>query len=330
MYLLYSSLLAISFLISIPYWAFQMLRHCKYGSGLGERLGRVASRLKVQQLGSAIWVHAVSVGEVQAVSELVSGLQWRFPQHRVVISTTTATGQKLARSRFGESNVFYFPLDFAFAIRPYLRLVHPELIVIAETEFWPNFLRLAKASGAAIAVVNARISDRSWRGYHRFEKIAELLQHLGIRFWRRSLWNGDPVYGGVFLLDTIGELASTYALADVAFVGGSLVPKGGHNIIEHAQHGVAIIVGNHTENFRDMVELFRSRDAVRVAGPAEFPLLLMDLLSNDAERQALGQRAAETLRSQMGATQRTLAALEGLLQSPRERAEMSRAGHGIV
>ncbi len=164
----------------------------------------------------------------------------------------------------------------------------------------------------------------------RFEKIAELLQHLGIRFWRRSLWNGDPVYGGVFLLDTIGELASTYALADVAFVGGSLVPKGGHNIIEPAQHGVAIIVGNHTENFRDMVELFRSRDAVRVAGPAEFPLLLMDLLSNDAERQALGQRAAETLRSQMGATQRTLAALEGLLQPPRERPEMSRAGRGIV
>src|SRR6266566_3417023 len=164
----------------------------------------------------------------------------------------------------------------------------------------------------------------------RFEKIAELLQHLGIRFWRRSLWNGDPVYGGVFLLDTIGELASTYALADVAFVGGSLVPEGGHNIIEPAQHGVAIIVGNHTENFRDMVELFRSRDAVRVAGPAEFPLLLMDLLSNDAERQALGQRAAETLRSQMGATQRTLAALEGLLQPPRERPEMSRAGRGIV
>ncbi len=96
----------------------------------------------------------------------------------------------------------------------------------------------------------------------------------------------------------------------MAFVGGSLVPKGGHNIIEPAQHGVAIIVGNHTENFRDMVELFRSRDAVRVAGPAEFP--------------------PETLRSQMGATQRTLAALEGLLQPPRERPEMSRAGRGIV
>src|SRR6059036_268862 len=170
MYLLYSSLLAIGFLISIPYWAFQMLRHGKYGSGLGERLGRVASRLKVQQLGSAIWLHAVSVGEVQAVTELVSGLRQKFPQHRVVISTTTATGQKLARSRFGENNVFYFPLDFAFAIRPYLRLLRPELIVIAETEFWPNFLRLAKEAGARIAVVNARISDRSFPGYRRLRR----------------------------------------------------------------------------------------------------------------------------------------------------------------
>src|SRR2546429_7091656 len=86
MYLLYSSLLAIGFLISIPYWAFQMLRHGKYGSGLGERLGRVASRLMIQQSASVIWVHAVSVGEVQAVTELISGLRQKFSQHRVVIS----------------------------------------------------------------------------------------------------------------------------------------------------------------------------------------------------------------------------------------------------
>src|SRR2546430_4442569 len=109
MYLLYSSLLAIGFLISIPYWAFQMLRHGKYGSGLGERLGRVASRLKVQQLGSAIWLHAVSVGEVQAGTELVSGPRPKIPPPRVGISTTTATCQKLARSRFRRNNVLYFP-----------------------------------------------------------------------------------------------------------------------------------------------------------------------------------------------------------------------------
>lgn len=434
MYLLYSSLLAISLLITIPYWIFQMLRHGKYGAGLRERLGRVASRLQGQQPTSAIWVHAVSVGEVVAVSELVAGLRRQFPQHRVVVSTTTATGQELARARFGENNVFYFPLDFAFAIRPYLRLLRPELIVIAETEFWPNFLHMAHASHTRVAVVNARISDRSWPGYRRsrfllrrtlqnvdlflaqteedacrlaqvgapaarvqvsgnlkfdvapaspppivatlrsaiqqssagpiivcgstmeeeepillrafenvlasypkavmvlaprhperFEKVADLLQHLGIRFWRRSLWNGDAVHGGVLLLDSIGELASIYSLADVAFVGGSLVPKGGHNIIEPAQHGAAIIVGNHTENFRDIVGLFQNRDAVRVTGPAEFPLVLMELLSHDAERRALGHRAAETLRSQMGATQKTMDALEALLQPSRVGVETSRA-----
>jgi 3-deoxy-D-manno-octulosonic-acid transferase len=151
----------------------------------------------------------------------------------------------------------------------------------------------------------------------RFGEVAQLLEHLGIRFWRRSLWSGDAIAGGVFLVDTIGELASLYALADVAFVGGSLVPRGGHNIIEPAQHGVAIMVGNHTENFRDIVSLFQSKDAIRVVGAAEFPLVLMDLLSNEADRIALGRRGAETLRSQMGATEKTLRALEQLLDAAR-------------
>ena len=322
-------------------------------------------------------MHAVSVGEVLAVAGLVEELRRRFPQHRIFISTTTDTGQALARQRFGEANVFYFPMDFAFAIRPYLRALRPQLVVIAETEFWPNFIRLAHATGARIAVVNARISDRSWPRYRRFrgllrrllanvdlflaqtpedaarlrdigarpecvhvsgnlkfdipapappaivesvrtsiaasaagpvmvcgstvdgeepllaESFRELagaasaggddycaaasgalsrawlrcLEHMSIRFWRRSEWKGETLAGGVFLLDTIGELAALYALADVAFVGGSLVPHGGHNIIEPAQHGVATVVGNHTENFRDIVSLFQSRDAVRIVGP---------------------------------------------------------------
>ncbi len=121
------------------------------------------------------------------------------------------------------------------------------------------------------------------------------------------------------LVDTIGELASLYALADVAFVGGSLVPRGGHNIIEPAQYGVPIMVGNHTENFRDIISLFQSHDAVRIVGPAEFPLVLMDLLANEAERIALGRRGAETLRSQMGATEKTLRALEQLLEAKPDR-----------
>jgi 3-deoxy-D-manno-octulosonic-acid transferase len=422
MYVLYSTLLGAALILSLPYWIYQMLRHGKYGLGFFQRLGRVPLHLSRTDQPT-IWIHAVSVGEVLAVSGLIYQLRVRLPGYRIVVSTTTDTGQKLARDRFGAKNVFYFPIDLGFAIRPYLDALRPQLIVIAETEFWPNFLRLAKSAGARIVVVNARISDRSWRGYRRlhwwlpkviqnvdlflaqtqddsrrlidigapgsrvavtgnlkfdlqltqpppvmanlrdsfratgaapilvfgstaddeeermllqafqsilashphatmilaprhperFAAVAALLESLGIHFLRRSLWGGEPLAGGVLLLDTIGELSAIYGLADVAFVGGSLVPKGGHNIIEPARHGVAIVVGNHTENFRDIIGLFQSRDALRVVGPAELPLVLMELISNEAERRALGQRASETLRSQSGASEKTVAALENLL-----------------
>jgi 3-deoxy-D-manno-octulosonic-acid transferase len=423
MYLAYSALLALGLLLSLPYWLWQALRHGKYRAGLWQRLGRVPARLGGEASLPAIWVHAVSVGEVLAVSRLVTELRRCFPEHRVVISTTTDTGQQLACTRFGEDSVFYFPLDFEFAVRPYLKSLQPKMVVLAETEFWPNFLRLARAGGARIAVVNARISDRSLPGYRRwrrilaqvlrpvdlflaqtdqdrerladigacadriqvtgnmkfdvplpepppiveslraafqqagakpvlvcgstvegeetlllkafenvlashprammilaprrperFGEVAQLLESLGIRFWRRSLWPGGPLSGGVLLLDSIGELASLYGLGDLAFVGGSLVPRGGHNIVEPAQHGVPIVVGSHTENFRDIVRFFQSRDAVRVVEAAELPLVFMELASNPAERQALGSRAARAVRAQMGATQRTLEALEQLLR----------------
>ncbi len=428
MYMLYSALLAAGLLLSFPYWLVQNLRHGKYRTGVGERLGRIPRRLQSNRPRPVVWVHAVSVGEVLAVSGLVSELKAGLPEHRIVVSTTTDTGQKLARSRFGDQDVFYVPLDFGFAIRPYLKLLRPELMVVAETEFWPNFLRLAHQGGAKIAVVNARISDRSLRGYlrfrmllsrvlhyvdlflaqteedaqrlqqvgapvariqvsgnlkfdvavppspaivtsarkvfyeagtgpvlvcgstvegeeplllrafenvlashpravmilaprhpERFAEVADLLRQLGIRYWRRSLWSGEPMVGGVLLLDTIGELSALYAVADIAFVGGSLVPRGGHNIIEPAQHGVAIVVGNHTENFRDIVGLFQSRGAVRVVGPAELPLVFMELIANPEERATLGRRAIETLASQKGATQRTTDALVNLLAGTQDR-----------
>jgi 3-deoxy-D-manno-octulosonic-acid transferase len=423
---LYSAALGVAILVSLPYWLLQMARHGKYRKGLAERLGRVPSRLELPgEHEPVIWVHAVSVGEVLAVAGLVEELRHRSRQHRIFVSTTTDSGQALARKRFGESNVFYFPMDFAFAIHPYLKALRPQLVVIAETEFWPNFIRLAYGSGAQIAVVNARISDRSWPSYRRFRgllrrllahvdlflaqtpqdaarlqdigaspervrvtgnlkfdipapappaivetmrksfaaaaagpvlvcgstvegeeplllkafenllvqhpraamilaprhperfpAVAALLEQMSIRFCRRSEWNGEPLAGGVLLLDTIGELAALFALADVAFVGGSLVPRGGHNIIEPARYGVATVVGNHTENFRDIVGLFQSRDAVRIVGPAELPLVFIELLANDVERRALGQRAAETMRSQVGATMRTADELLELLARP--------------
>ena len=420
---LYSVALGVGMVASLPYWLLQIARHGKYRKGLGERLGRVPSRLRLPvECEPAIWIHAVSVGEVLAVTGLVEELHWRLPRHRIYVSTTTDTGQALARKRLGEDRVFYFPMDFAFAIRPYLRALRPQLVVIAETEFWPNFIRLTRAGGARIAVVNARISDRSWPSYRRFRgllrrvlahvdlllaqtqedatrledigaaadhvqitgnlkfdipvpvppaivenlhksimassagpvlvcgstvegeeslllkafedllvqhpravmilaprhperfpAVVALLDQMSIRFCRRSLWNGEALEGIVFLLDTIGELAAVYALADIAFVGGSLVPRGGHNIIEPAQHGVATVVGNHTENFRDIVSLFQSRDAVRIVGPAELPLVFLELLANETERRRLGKRAAETMQSQIGATTRTATALNELI-----------------
>ena len=427
MYFLYSALLALALILSLPYWLFQMARRGKYRQGFKQRMGKCPPHLAIPSSRPTIWVHAVSVGEVLAVSGLVSELRRHWPDWRIVISTTTDTGQNLARERFGGEAVFYFPLDLGFAIHPYLQAVHPQLVVIAETEFWPNFLRLARKSGARVAVVNARISDRSLPGYHRlrfwlprilenvdlflaqteedrkrlmaigahegrvevsgnlkfdisppsppevvaslresfresgtgpilvcgstvdeeeermllqafqnllpthpralmilaprhperFAFVAGLLESLGIHFWKRSLWSGEPMVGGVLLLDSIGELAAIYALADVAFVGGSLVPKGGHNIIEPARHGVAIVVGNFTDNFRDVIWLFQSHQAVRQVGPAELPLVFMELIVDHTARTKLGQNALETLRSQTGATEKTLTALERLLPEPK-------------
>lgn len=425
MYALYSALLALLLVVTLPYWLLQMLRHGKYRAGLRQRFGAVPSRLLGGDQRPTIWVHAVSVGEVAASVVVVEALRQEFPSHRVLVSTTTSTGQKLAAKKFGAENVFYFPLDFTFALKPYLDALRPELCVIAETEFWPNFLRLAKAGGAHIAVINCRISDRSLPGYkrlrfwlpkvlanvdlflaqtdedsrrlvaigadaakvrvvgnlkfdvappllpkiaaslraaldetgagpvlvcgstledeertllsafhnilatypkavlvlaprhpERFSEVAALVEQLGFRMWRRSLWSGQELAGTVFLLDSIGELAALYSLATIAFVGGSLVPRGGHNILEPAMYGVPIVTGNHYENFRDIVNYFISRQAVRVVGLAELPLVFMELIANDEERALLGRNALAALESQRGATEKTVHALVELMGSP--------------
>jgi 3-deoxy-D-manno-octulosonic-acid transferase len=147
----------------------------------------------------------------------------------------------------------------------------------------------------------------------RFSVVAALLEQMPIRFYRRSEWQEQNLAGGILLLDSIGDLAALYSLADIAFVGGSLVPGGGHNIIEPAHYGVAIVVGRHTENFRDIVNLFQNRDAIRTVDSTDLSTMFLLLLANDEERKALGRRAAETLRSQMGATARTAEAIQELL-----------------
>src|SRR5579864_830008 len=422
MYFAYGILLGIWFLLTSPFWWWQRLRHGKH-QGARERLGRVPERLRASG-ENVIWVHAVSVGEVLAVTPVVEELHRHHPKFRVVVSTVTDTGQKLAQQRFGEENVFHFPLDFAFAVRSYVAALQPALVVVAETEFWPNFLRVAKGSGARIAVINARISDRSFPGYRRvrgllrrvlgnvdlflaqtaadrkrliaigaaeervriggnlkceltskaapalvgrlrsalnvgkagpllvcgstveteeaivvsafeevlrrydnavmvlaprhperFADVVKVLETSGVKFWRRSKWTDEKLCGGIFLLDSIGELASIYGLADVAFVGGSLVPRGGHNILEPASAGVATLVGPHTENFRDIVNLFRQANAVRVVTADALAPTFLELLAGDSIRTQLGRAAAEVLKANVGAKQATLAALEPLIQA---------------
>jgi 3-deoxy-D-manno-octulosonic-acid transferase len=149
----------------------------------------------------------------------------------------------------------------------------------------------------------------------RFDAVAELIAASGLRFWRRSQLTGnESLNGGVILLDSIGELAALYSLASIAFVGGSLVPQGGHNILEPAQFGVPTLVGPHTENFRDVISLFARADAVRIVNADHFTNELVRLLEDVPARQELGRRAADVVQQHGGATERTIAALGALLE----------------
>jgi 3-deoxy-D-manno-octulosonic-acid transferase len=426
-YVIYNLLLAVALLASAPYWFVRLLRQGKYRKGVGNRLGMVPPHLR--SLAAAgkpvIWLHAVSVGEILAIAGLIQEMRKRFAGYAIAVSTTTGSGHKLACDRFGPENVFFFPLDLSFAVNRYMRLLRPKLVVIAETEFWPNFLHAARRSGASVAVVNARISDRSYPRYRRFafllrtvlrnvdrflaqseedvrrladigaeesrvqvagnlkfdaaapatkpeieqllsrlnetsagpivvlgstvegeeqmliaalrailgrhpralvilaprhkerfDAVAGLLSDYAIPFTRRSYpeWPRNVAAGSILLLDTIGELASIYALAYVAFVGGSLAPRGGHNILEPAGFGVPIIVGPHTENFRDIVQKFTDGGGVLVVRDQnELQSALLRLLADPVERKQLGERAREILKANQGATERTLAELEKLL-----------------
>jgi 3-deoxy-D-manno-octulosonic-acid transferase len=418
----YNVALVVALVVSAPWWLFRMATTHKYREGLAARLGRVPKALRKQAAERpVVWLHAVSVGEVLAVSRLVSELDRALPDVQVLISTTTRTGQTLARERFGAHRVFYCPLDLPWAVRAYLAALRPRLLILAETEFWPNMLSGCYRRGVPVAVVNARISDRSWPRYRRlrglwkpflerlsavkaqsgtdaerlvaigcrveavsvagnlkfdvraaqeaeatrllraggeglrfivagstlegeetalleawpqlvqacsqlvlalaprhperFAAVAALLEKSGIGWVRRSTWNeARPVEAGqVVLLDTIGELASVYSLAAVAFVGGSLVPAGGHNALEPAQFGIPIVMGPHYQNFRAIVEDLRTHDAIRIVQKEELAQTVIELLNHPGEAAALGSRARQVFEAQAGATARCVEAVAGLL-----------------
>ncbi len=415
MFVLYSVALFLVLLIGSPYWIFRMLTGGKYREGLSERLGFVPSRLRKHNTRPVIWLHAVSVGEVLAASSLIAQLSVRATGHRVVVSTTTRTGQKIARDRFGADNVFYFPLDFAFAVRAYLRVLKPKLLVLLETEFWPRMLHECHRAHVPIAVVNARISDRSWPRYlrlrglwrkllsptalvlaqseedaerlmaigasnvqvsgnlkfdirvarhaqitqalhqflapdqkvvvcgstlegeeeklldaipascitilaprhpERFTAVAQMLRRRNAPWLRRSEWLRAPEKlrpGTVLLLDSIGELASVYSVASLAFIGGSLAPSGGHNPLEPAQFAVPVLIGPHYENFRSMVEMLKSVQAIEIVTADTLRSTIAHLLDQPDDAAAMGERARAIFDSEAGGTDRTLAKLLHLI-----------------
>ncbi len=340
----------------------------------------------------------------------MSELDRAFPQFRLLISTTTRTGQDLARQRFGADRVFYCPLDLPWAVRAYLNALQPRMLILAETEFWPNLLSGCFRRNIPVAVVNARISDRSWPRYRRlqslwrpilsrlsrvlaqsetdaerlrdlgclpervsvagnlkfdvraaeeaeatrllkklaaglrivvagstlegeeaalleawpqllaadpqlalvlaprhperFRAVAALLDQSGVSWIRRSDWQSrsadtlEPVRPGqIVLLDTIGELASVYSLAAVAFVGGSIVPAGGHNPLEPAQFGVPIVMGPHYANFRAITEDLLAVDALRIAQPEDLAATLIELLQDRPAAEAMGDARTQGLRT---------------------------------
>jgi 3-deoxy-D-manno-octulosonic-acid transferase len=416
--------------VTSPLWMWRKSAADKNREGLPERLGRVPHHLAVRREDRSlpvVWLHAVSVGEVLAISHLVSEWDWAFPGYRLLISTTTETGNALARERFGSERVFYCPVDLPWAVTNYLDALQPKMLCLVETEFWPNLLAGCFERKIPVAVINARISDRSYPRYrlfrpiwepilsqlscmlaqsskdaerlknigctperiqvtgnlkfdiraaheanatvlikqmaprcrflvagstlegeeailleawpqllgfnpdlvmviaprhpNRFHFVAERIDRSGFTWVRRSHWDLEAEVmreavrpGQIVLLDTIGELASMYSVASVAFVGGSLVPSGGHNPLEPAQFGVPIVMGPYYENFRSIVDDLIEHKAICITKRSEFAAALIGLYADPADSKAMGQRGWEVFNRQAGATGRTIKALHGLLR----------------
>jgi 3-deoxy-D-manno-octulosonic-acid transferase len=425
MMLVYSVLLLAVLVVGAPYWLVRMMSSGRYRAGLMGRLGRIPDGLRGAVAGrQVVWIHAVSVGEVMAATHLIRELRAALPGWVIAVSTTTATGQRLAKDRLPESPVFYLPLDFAFVIRRYLDVLHPSLLILMESELWPNLIDQCAGSGVPVAVVNARISDRSlprylrlrrlWRPRleqislylaqseenavrwvrigapkdrvrvsgnlkydikaagasslvnplrehlpegapvvvcgstlegeekmlleawpavlamepravmvlaprhpERFAAVAGLVSGSGFAMVRASEFRERPVEiesGSIFLLDTIGDLASVYSLGAVAFVGGSLISAGGHNPLEPAQFGVPVVMGPSYENFREIVDAMLLHDSIRVVARGDLSMTLVAMLRSRNDAQALGERGRTFFEAQAGATARTVQALLELMQ----------------
>jgi 3-deoxy-D-manno-octulosonic-acid transferase len=409
MYLAYTFILSLGLILTFPFY---LLRFRKYRATLADRFGF----LKIPRLEHSIWVHAVSVGEVKAVEKLVERLRQQFPGRPLVVSTTTPAGQELARQRRDVvDHTFYFPIDLPWCVHRAVDHVNPEMVIIAETEIWPNFLRECRRRKVRVVMINGRISDKSYSRYRlvrpwlrrvfedytnigmqsemdrqrieaiganpgkvtvlgnlkydaavssqrvnndlrdflrdwdplwiaastmpgeeefvldafqqilkshpnlklliaprhadRFDAAADIIKGRGLEPMRRSKLGGPS--GNILLLDTIGELATIFQYATVTFIGGSLVPTGGHNILEPARYSKPIVIGPHMENFRDMARLFlEANAAVQVQNADELAPAISSLLSNSQHATEMGRNALAIVQQNTGATERALRLLE--------------------
>ena len=440
MYFFYRILTAAGMFVLAPYYAVRGWRRGEPSRAWRERLGILPRDITIRATGggaakgiapSTIWIHAVSVGEVLAAKPLLEGLKRRFPGRAVLVSTTTETGQRLARERLQSADgIFYFPLDWVVPVRRALRAVRPAVIIVMETEIWPNFLREARRRGVPVIFANARISEKSFARFRRwkflvdefFEHVmcdaqlflaqtpedAARLREIGApedrvevtgnlkydaeppatsrfaewledqirhqerwpvlvagsvvaeeeeavlaaydivqRRWRRAMLVLAPrkpdrfdaaasiaIADGwavvrrrhldlsaildenaeVLVLDSIGELAGLYALADAVFVGGSLVPAGGHNILEPAWFSRPPVFGLSMENFRDMAAQFLTAQAgVQVKSGEQLGKVWVQLIENAALSERMGKAARALSERNRGATARSLDRIAAVL-----------------
>jgi 3-deoxy-D-manno-octulosonic-acid transferase len=421
MYWLYSLGLAAFFLGGLPIFAAQALLRGKYRRGLRQRLGRVPVWAGP---GRPLWLHAVSVGEVMAATPLARELLARRPDLPLLVSTVTDTGRAVAEQRLPAGRFVFFPLDFGWAVGRALDRLQPRLVLLTETELWPNFLAACAGRGIPVAVINGRISPRSFPRYRRvrrwfgrvlsdvrlfcmqtaqdaerilllgapadrvrvvgnlkydlaapgatsdvaavrarlrlppdrrliaggsthrgeeeilleafrnlsrsrrdlclllaprhperLEEVERLVRRLGLSWVRRSELPAKPLDGvSVILLDTMGELALLYAAAAVVFIGGSLIPHGGQNMLEPAAVGRPVLHGPHMGNFAEMRDLFREAGAaMQVDGAAALLEKLAMLLDDPALAERMGRAGRQIVETHRGATRRTADLVEALL-----------------
>jgi len=409
--------LAAPFAFAVLLW--RGLRDRSYWERLGERFGCGDLRLGERSL----WVHAVSVGEVQAAASLVRALRARHAEFPLLLTTTTPTGLARARSLFGDSvHLSYLPYDLPGSVRRFLDRVRPRLAVILETELWPNLFHECGRRGIPLVLASARVSPRSVARYrrlaglirdtlshdvviaaqsagdaerfisiganparthvtgnvkfdfelpatlaaggarlrgeyagsrpvwaagsthaveediildahvklldgglnallvlaprhpNRFDEVAANLRRRGLRFVRRSLQSSAGPETQVVLADTLGELLLFYAAADVAFVGGSLVPVGGHNLLEPAALGLPILTGPDTSNAEDVARLLLEVGAACMVRDATgLAIELARLLRDPQARLSSGERGRAAVEANRGAVERVLAVITPLL-----------------